>query len=151
MYASIAVTGRVFVRNQLKTLIPVAAVDYSNGVSVGNPVIAYLQRHGQVQGQTALFENSYSLTSALAPSTYIAPSTNEPYSKVSGESYPYQPLFLRLRIFTWNYHPRHVVIRRHTQVLGNYCHSREAKQSTLVSVSTFQSQFYFILMSWYRL
>ena len=87
-YSSIAVTGRVFVRDQLKSLIPVATVDYSNGVSVGNPVVAYLQRHGQEQGKPALFETPYSLTSTLAPSTFIAPSTNEPYSKVSGDFNP---------------------------------------------------------------
>jgi len=64
-YSSIAVTGRVFVRDQLKSLIPVATVDYSNGVSVGNPVVAYLQRHGQEQGKPALFETPYSLMSML--------------------------------------------------------------------------------------
>ena len=87
-YSSINVTGRVFVRDQLKTLIPVATVDYNNGVSVGNPVTAYLQRHGKEQGKPALFETPYSLSSTLAPSTYIAPSTNEPYSKVSGDFNP---------------------------------------------------------------
>jgi fatty acid synthase subunit alpha, fungi type len=82
------VTGRVFVRDQLKSLIPIATVDYSNGVSVGNPVVAYLQRHGKEQGTPALFESAYSLTSSSAPSTFIAPSTNEPCSKVSGDFNP---------------------------------------------------------------
>lgn len=87
-FSSVSVTGRVFVRDQLKALIPVATVDYTNGVSIGNPVTAYLQRHGQVQGTPVAFENAYSLTSTSAPSTFVAPSTNEPYSKVSGDFNP---------------------------------------------------------------
>src|SRR5258708_6449200 len=87
-FSSIAVVGRVYVRDQLKTLIPVASIDYSAGVSLGNPVVSYLQRHGEVQGQPVLFENAYSLTNPEVPSTYIAPVSNEPYSKISGDFNP---------------------------------------------------------------
>ena len=67
------VTGKVYVHDQLKTLIPVATVDYANGVSVGNPVMAYLQHHGVAQDQAVPFDNTYTLT------------TNEPYLQISGD------------------------------------------------------------------
>src|SRR5712691_6923653 len=57
-YSSVNVTGKVYVRDQLKTLIPVATVDYTNSVSVGNPVTAHPQRHGVAQDQPVLFDNA---------------------------------------------------------------------------------------------
>ena len=87
-YSSVNVTGKVYVRDQLKTLIPVATVDYTNGVSVGNPVTAYLQRHGVAQDQPVLFENAYTLTNANVPATFTSPATNEPYSQTSGDYNP---------------------------------------------------------------
>ncbi|KZS94178.1 fatty acid synthase [Sistotremastrum niveocremeum HHB9708] len=85
---SITVSGSVFVKNQLKELVKVATVEYSNDSALGNPVVAYLQRHGQVLGKPVLFENGgYSLTSG-APCVMTAPLTNEPYSKISGDFNP---------------------------------------------------------------
>ena len=86
-YSSVNVTGKVYVRDQLKTLIPVATVDYTNSVSIGNPVTAYLQRHGIAQDQPVLFDNAYTLTNGHLPATFTAPATNEPYSQTSGD-YP---------------------------------------------------------------
>jgi len=87
-YSSVNVTGKVYVRDQLKTLIPVATVDYTNGISIGNPVTAYLQRHGVAQDQPVLFDSPYMLTNANLPATFTAPATNEPYSQTSGDYNP---------------------------------------------------------------
>jgi len=88
-YESITVKGHAFVRNQLKELIQVATIDFSAGRSFGNPVTAYLQRHGTPQGRPVLFENGgYSMTSSASPSTFRAPFTNEPYSKISRDFNP---------------------------------------------------------------
>jgi fatty acid synthase subunit alpha len=84
-YSSVNVTGKVYVRDQLKTPIPVATIDYTNGVSVGNPVTAYLQRHRVAQDQPVPFDNACTLTKANAPTT------NEPYSQISGD---YNPIYI---------------------------------------------------------
>ena len=83
------VTGKVCVCNHLKTLIPVATIDYTNGVSIGNPVTTYLQQHGITQDQPVLFDSAYTLTNANLPATFTAPATNEPYSQTSGDINPY--------------------------------------------------------------
>lgn len=87
-FSSVNVTGQVFVRDQLKTLIPVATVDYTNGISVGNPVTAYLSRHGMIQEAAVSFDSPYTLTDAAVSSTFVTPATNEPYSKISGDTNP---------------------------------------------------------------
>ena len=87
-FSSIAIVGHVSVCDQLKTLIPITSVGNSAGISLGNPVVSYLQRHGEVQGQPVLFKTSYSLTSPKIPSTYITLVSNEPYSKISGNFNP---------------------------------------------------------------
>jgi fatty acid synthase subunit alpha, fungi type/fatty acid synthase subunit beta, fungi type len=125
MFSSIVVTGRVYVHNQLKTLVPVATLEYSNGVSVGNPVIAYLQHHGQVQGKPALFETPYSLTTTSAPSTFITPAMNEPYSKVSGD-----------------FNPIHInpYFSDYTSLLGTITHSMWSSAATCKYVETIVAQ-----------
>lgn len=87
-FSSVAVSGDVFVRNQLKKLVKVASVDYEQDDSHGNPVLAYVQRHGAPQGLTTpLTNDGYSLT-ATTSTTFNAPKTNEPYSKISGDFNP---------------------------------------------------------------
>lgn len=87
-YSSVAVSGDVFVRNQLKRLVKVASVDYDQDDSHGNPVLAYVQRHGAPQGLTTpLANDGYSLTSSTS-TTFTTPKTNEPYSKISGDFNP---------------------------------------------------------------
>ncbi|KAF8299660.1 hypothetical protein DL93DRAFT_2102899 [Clavulina sp. PMI_390] len=78
----------VCVRDQLKTLIPVATADYTSGVLIGNPVTGYLQRHSTVQGHPVLSESPYTLTSPSVPSSFTSPATSEPYSKISGDFNP---------------------------------------------------------------
>ncbi|KAH9950013.1 fatty acid synthase [Amylocystis lapponica] len=86
-YKSVSVSGDIFVRDQIKRLVKVGSVDFLQDDSRGNPVVTYLERHGQPQGRmTPLPNDGYTLTSA--DSIYNSPVTNEPYSKISGDFNP---------------------------------------------------------------
>jgi hypothetical protein len=87
-YRSVAVAGDVFVRGHLGRLVKVAYVDFDRDESHGNPVVAYLQRHGSAKSAPIPLTSEYHLTSSANPSLYHAPSNNEPYSKVSGDFNP---------------------------------------------------------------
>ncbi|QRV90063.1 fatty acid synthase subunit beta [Ceratobasidium sp. AG-Ba] len=88
-YSSVSVEGSAYIRNQLKELIKVATVSHTTGHAHGNLVLSYLSRHGEAQGDVQKLDgNGYSLTSSAVPSTFIAPATNEPYSKISGDFNP---------------------------------------------------------------
>ncbi|CUA75193.1 fatty acid synthase subunit beta, fungi type [Rhizoctonia solani] len=80
-YSSVGIQGHVYIRNQLKEPVKVATVSYSIDHAQGNPVLSYLLRHGEVQGDG----NGYTLTSSAVSSSFIPPTTNEPYSKISGD------------------------------------------------------------------
>ncbi|KAI0264369.1 fatty acid synthase [Gloeopeniophorella convolvens] len=87
-YRSVAVAGDVFVRGHLGRLVKVAYVDFERDDCQGNPVVAYLQRHGSAKSVPVPLASEYHLTSGANPSLYTAPATNEPYSKVSGDYNP---------------------------------------------------------------
>lgn len=87
-YRSVAVAGDVFVRGHLGRLVKVAYVDFERDESQGNPVSAYLQRHGSAKSAPIPLASEYHLTSSANPSLYHAPATNEPYSVVSGDFNP---------------------------------------------------------------
>lgn len=88
-YRNVSVTGDIFVRNQLKVLVKVGSVHFQQDDSQGNPVMAYLQRHGTPQGLTTPLANEgYSLNTPDVSTTFKAPLTNEPYSKISGDFNP---------------------------------------------------------------
>jgi fatty acid synthase subunit alpha, fungi type len=87
-YRNVSVSGDIFVRNQLKVLVKVGSVDFQRDDSQGNPVLAYLQRHGTPQGLTTPLANGYSLNTPDVTTTFNAPLTNEPYSKISGDFNP---------------------------------------------------------------
>jgi fatty acid synthase subunit alpha len=88
-YRSVVVCGDVFVKNQLKEYIPVGSVAFERDDCHGNPVLAYLQRHGSPQGlQTALANGGYTMTTQERMAVFQAPLTNEPYSKISGDFNP---------------------------------------------------------------
>jgi len=87
-YRSVAVAGDVFVRGHLGRLVKVAYVDFDRDESQGNPVVAYLQRHGSAKSAPIPLAAEYHLTSSTNPSLYHAPTTNEPYSKISGDFNP---------------------------------------------------------------
>ncbi|KDQ57051.1 hypothetical protein JAAARDRAFT_35647 [Jaapia argillacea MUCL 33604] len=87
-YSAVSVSGDVYVRDQIKRLVKVASVDFSQDDCQGNPVVAYLQRHGSPQGlMTPLPNDGYTMTNSTTP-TFITPPTNEPYSAVSGDFNP---------------------------------------------------------------
>ncbi|KAF9007571.1 fatty acid synthase [Cyathus striatus] len=86
---NVSVSGDVFVRNQLKVLVKVGSIDFQQDDAQGNPVLAYLQRHGTPQGlPTPLANEGYTLTNTDGSTIFNAPFTNEPYSKISGDFNP---------------------------------------------------------------
>jgi fatty acid synthase subunit alpha len=88
-YRDVSVSGDIFVRDQLKRLVKVGTVDFQQDDCKGNPVVAYMQRHGVAQGQlTALANDGYTLTTTEGATIFNSPLTNEPYSKISGDFNP---------------------------------------------------------------
>ncbi|PPQ94469.1 hypothetical protein CVT25_001102 [Psilocybe cyanescens] len=88
-FRNVSVTGDVFVRNQLKVLVKVGSIEFQQDDSQGNPVLAYLQRHGSPLGLTTPLANEgYALTNSEISTVFRAPLTNEPYSKISGDFNP---------------------------------------------------------------
>ncbi|KAJ6477506.1 fatty acid synthase, partial [Mycena sanguinolenta] len=86
-YHDVYVSGDVFIRNQAKALVLVGSVNFHQEDSRGNPVVAYLQRHGTPHGLlTPLPNEGYTLTPGTT--VFNAPLTNEPYSKISGDFNP---------------------------------------------------------------
>ncbi|KAI0787467.1 fatty acid synthase [Fomes fomentarius] len=87
-YRSVSVSGEVFVRDQIKRLVKVGSVDFLQDDSRGNPVVAYLQRHGKPQGLVSPLSNDgYTIANGSA-TAFASPATNEPYSKISGDFNP---------------------------------------------------------------
>ncbi|KAH9856627.1 fatty acid synthase [Lenzites betulinus] len=87
-YKTVNVSGEVFVRDQIKRLVQVGTIDFFQDDSRGNPVVAYLERHGKPQGLVSPLSNEGYTMSVNASTKYIAPATNEAYSKVSGDFNP---------------------------------------------------------------
>ena len=80
--SNVVVTGEVFVKDQLKRLILVGPIKFEDDCR-GNPVLAYLQRHGSAQGiQVPLANGGYTLTTRSESTLFHAPLSNEPYSKI---------------------------------------------------------------------
>ena len=88
-FSSVRVTGAAFVRSSTKQLVQVATVDFEAHNVHGNPVVEYLKRAGKPVGLPIPLETGgYSLITDPATATYKTPSTNEPYSKISGDFNP---------------------------------------------------------------
>lgn len=88
-YAAVRVQGAAYVRTHLKQLVKVATVATLTESANGNVVLGYLKRHGRPLGTAVMFENGgYTLTSSDHPSVFVAPLTNEPYSRISGDFNP---------------------------------------------------------------
>lgn len=87
VYSSIRTTGQVYLELPTKEIIQIGSVDYETGKSYGNPIIDYLQRNGTSIEQAIPFENAIPISSG-EELTSKAPSTNEPYAKVSGDYNP---------------------------------------------------------------
>ncbi|EGN98830.1 hypothetical protein SERLA73DRAFT_168429 [Serpula lacrymans var. lacrymans S7.3] len=87
-YRDVAVTGDVFVRDHLKRLNKVGSVEFEQEGCQGNPVLAYLQRHGNPEGRlTPLTNEGYTMSNTVS-TVFSTPFTNEPYSKISGDFNP---------------------------------------------------------------
>jgi hypothetical protein len=84
----VSVSGDIFVRDHLKRYVKVGSVDFPQDDCQGNPVVAYLRRHGNSQGSlTSLANDAYTL-SKDGSAVFTTPLTNESYSKVSGDFNP---------------------------------------------------------------
>ena len=94
VFKSVETIGQVLLELSTKETIQVASIEYDAGVSHGNPVVDYLQRHGQSIEQPVNFENPIPL-SGKTPLTLKAPASNETYARVSGD---YNPIHVS-RIF----------------------------------------------------
>ncbi|KAI1490976.1 beta subunit of fatty acid synthase [Biscogniauxia mediterranea] len=95
VFSSVETRGQVLLELPTKEVIQIGSVDYEAGVSHGNPVIDYLERHGSSIEQPILFENPIPL-SGKAPLQLKAPASNETYAKVSGD---YNPIHVS-RVFS---------------------------------------------------
>jgi fatty acid synthase subunit beta len=87
VFSSVATQGEVLLELPTKEIIQVASVDYEAAESHGNPVIDYLQRHGQSIEQPVNFENPIPL-GGKTPLQLRAPASNETYARVSGDYNP---------------------------------------------------------------
>lgn len=95
VFSSIETRGQVLLERPTKQIDQVASVEYVAGLSQGNPVIDYLERHGSSIEQPVNFENPIPL-SGKTPLLLKAPASNENYAKVSGD---YNPIHVS-RVFS---------------------------------------------------
>lgn len=95
VFRTVETIGEVFLELPTKEVIQVATVEYSAGVSHGNPVIDYLKRHGSSIEQPVTFEHAIPLNSKT-PLVLRAPASNETYARVSGD---YNPIHVS-RVFS---------------------------------------------------
>jgi fatty acid synthase subunit beta len=95
VFSNVETRGQVLMELPTKEIIQVASVEYEAGVSHGNPVIDYLQRHGSSIEQPVNFENAIPLN-GKTPLLLRAPASNETYARVSGD---YNPIHVS-RVFS---------------------------------------------------
>lgn len=95
IYSGVETRGEVLLELPTKEVIQVASVEYSAGLSHGNPVIDYLQRNGSSIEQPVHFEHPIPL-SGKSPLQLKAPASNETYARVSGD---YNPIHVS-RVFS---------------------------------------------------
>ena len=95
VFSSVETIGQVMLELPTKELVQVASVEYDTGISHGNPVIDYLQRHGSSIEQPVNFENPIPLNGKTSL-VLRAPASNETYARVSGD---YNPIHVS-RVFS---------------------------------------------------
>ncbi|KAF9438054.1 3-oxoacyl-[acyl-carrier-protein] synthase [Entomortierella beljakovae] len=91
IFSHVETTGTVTMQISTKEHVEIATVHYSNHEEThGNPVLAYLKRHGSPIEQAIHFENGgYSvMPEGSFNSEVISPFSNELYAKVSGDFNP---------------------------------------------------------------
>ncbi|KAF9648674.1 fatty acid synthase [Thelephora ganbajun] len=87
-YHSITVSGDVYVRDKIKRLVKVGYVDFEQEDCHGNPVVAYVQRHGTAEGTVTYLPNDgYTMTDSTT-TTFTTPSSNQCYSNISKDFNP---------------------------------------------------------------
>ncbi|KIH88860.1 fatty acid synthase subunit beta, fungi type [Sporothrix brasiliensis 5110] len=87
VFSHVETRGQVLLELPTKEVVQVASIEYEAGVSNGNPVIDYLERHGSSIEQPINFENPIPL-SGRTPLLLRAPASNETYARVSGDYNP---------------------------------------------------------------
>ncbi|KAL9121606.1 MAG: hypothetical protein Q9187_001833 [Circinaria calcarea] len=95
VFSSVETIGQVMLELPTKELVQVASVEYDAGISHGNPVVDYLQRHGSSIEQPVNFENPIPLNGKTSL-VLRAPASNETYARVSGD---YNPIHVS-RVFS---------------------------------------------------
>ena len=95
VFSSVQTVGQALLELPTKEVIQVASVDYNAGISHGNPVIDYLDRHGSSIEQPVNFEHAIPLNGKTSL-VLRAPSSNEVYARVSGD---YNPIHVS-RVFS---------------------------------------------------
>lgn len=95
VFSRVQTSGQVLMELPTKEIIQVASVEYEAGVSHGNPVVDYLERHGSSIEQPINFENPIPLN-GKTPLLLKAPASNETYARVSGD---YNPIHVS-RVFS---------------------------------------------------
>ena len=87
-YHSVTVSGDVYVRDKIKRLVKVGYVDFEQEDCHGNPVVAYVQRHGSAEGTVTYLPNDgYTMTDS-ATTTFTTPFSNQYYSNISKDFNP---------------------------------------------------------------
>jgi fatty acid synthase subunit beta, fungi type len=84
---SVHTRGQVFLELPSNQDIQIGTVEYTAGESSGNPVVSYLQRHGNAIRQPVIFKEPIPLSSE-APLIFKAPMSNDAYARVSGDFNP---------------------------------------------------------------
>ena len=88
LYCHVCVIGDVYMCDQLKRLKKVASVEFNQEGCHGNPVVAYLQRHGIPEGHLTPLGNEGYTMSNNTMTTFTAPNSNESYSTILGDFNP---------------------------------------------------------------
>lgn len=84
VFSSVRCSGPIKMELPTTENVEIGVVDYEAGESYGNPVLEYLKRNGSTLEQKVNLENAI----PIAALDFQAPSTNEPYARVSGDLNP---------------------------------------------------------------
>ncbi|ODV91402.1 hypothetical protein CANCADRAFT_32053 [Tortispora caseinolytica NRRL Y-17796] len=88
-FSLVETTGDITMELPTNEVIQVGTVNYyEDSVSLGNPVIDYLQRNGKTIEEPFMFENATPLSDPEQPLILRAPGSNENYARVSGDYNP---------------------------------------------------------------
>ena len=87
-YNLVTVSGDVYIRDKIKRFVKVGYVDFEQEDCHGNPVVAYVQRHGTAEDTVTYLPNGgYTMTDP-STTTFTAPFSNQCYSNISKDFNP---------------------------------------------------------------